>query len=465
EPPSLRRRAGDLPAQLAVRDGPVSGVWLTGAQSRGHRAAAGSRGRRGQRGFQRRRPSRCRPPHAPSGARRRAGAILGRRGGAESDGARRRPQSHAHGALPRCGRRARASRLPRDPRPDAARAPAAGDARLPDGLDDAAARVRRRAGRRPVAAPGDRARAIATGLSARGTAMTHRAPSSRRALSDARAARLMLAPALIALATLAAWPGLWVLWLSLQRRIPVFGIERFVGLSHYVFLATDPRFGNALKVTLLFTFVSVALELLLGVTVALALQGQQRGRRVAVALLLLPWALPSVVTARMFEWLYHPSAGLLNFLLGGQAINWLGEPILALPALIVADVWRTMPFVALLCYARVLTIAPDIYDAARVDGAVATIRDITLPLLRRVLLIALLFRTLDALRAFDLMFVLTGGGPANTTETLTVYAYRSLFQTLQLGFGAAIGVVVFVLVMLVAWAYLRAMAPQDEATA
>jgi multiple sugar transport system permease protein len=203
------------------------------------------------------------------------------------------------------------------------------------------------------------------------------------------------------------------------------------------------------------------------VTVALALQGQQRGRRVAVALLLLPWALPSVVTARMFEWLYHPSAGLLNFLLGGQAINWLGEPILALPALIVADVWRTMPFVALLCYARVLTIAPDIYEAARVDGAgtVGTVRDITLPLLRRVLLIALLFRTLDALRAFDLMFVLTGGGPANMTETLTVYAYRSLFQTLQLGFGAAIGVVVFVLVMLVAWAYLRAMAREEEARA
>ena len=288
-----------------------------------------------------------------------------------------------------------------------------------------------------------------------------------RAREDARAGRIMLAPALIALAVLAAWPGLWVLSLSLHRRIPVFSIDRFVGLSHYAFLAVDPRFWNALKVTLIFTFASVLLELLLGVAVALALQGQQRGRRVAVALLLLPWALPSVVTGRMFEWLYHPSAGLLNFLLGGNAINWLGEPALALPALIAADVWRTMPFVALLCYARVLTIAPDVYEAAHVDGAgaVATVRDITLPLLRRVLLIALLFRTLDALRAFDLMFVLTGGGPANTTETLTVYAYRSLFQTLQLGFGAAIGVVVFVLVMLVAWAYLRAMAHEEEAAA
>jgi multiple sugar transport system permease protein len=285
-----------------------------------------------------------------------------------------------------------------------------------------------------------------------------------RERADARAGRVMLMPALLALGVLAAWPGLWVFWLSLQRRIPVFEIERFTGVSHYAFLATDPRFWNAMQVTLIFTFVSVSAEFLLGLGVALALQRQRRGRRVAVALLLLPWALPSVVTARTFEWLYHPSAGLVNFLLGGEAINWLGEPTLALPALIAADVWRTMPFVALLCYARVLTIPPEIYEAARVDGAgaVATVRDVTLPLLRRVLLIALLFRTLDAVRAFDLMFVLTGGGPANTTETLTLYAYHSLFQTLQLGFGAAIGVIVFALVMLIAWAYLRAMAHEEE---
>jgi multiple sugar transport system permease protein len=283
---------------------------------------------------------------------------------------------------------------------------------------------------------------------------------------DARAGVALLAPALVALAALAAWPGLWVLWLSLQQRVPIFGIDRFVGLAHYAFLAGDPRFWNAAAVTLTFTVVSVTLELVLGVAVALGLQRQQRGRRTAVALLLLPWALPSVVVGRTFEWLYHPSAGLVNFLLGGHAVNWLGEPALALPALIVADVWRTMPFVALLCYARVLTIPVEVYEAARVDGAarLAMTRDITLPLLRRVLLIALLFRTLDALRAFDLMFVLTGGGPANMTETLTVYAYRSLFQTLQLGFGAAVGVVVFALVMLVAGGYLRAIG-RAEATA
>jgi multiple sugar transport system permease protein len=268
-----------------------------------------------------------------------------------------------------------------------------------------------------------------------------------------------VAPAALTLAAVALYPGLWVLWLALQERIPIFGIARFVGVDHFAFLATDPRFWNATRVTLVFTGASVALELALGLAVALALQRQQVGRRLALSLLLLAWALPSVVTAKLFEWLYHPSVGLVNRLLGGMPLNWLGDPGLALAGLIAADVWRTMPFVALLCYARLLTIAPEVYEAARVDGAgrFATLASITLPLLRSILLVALLFRTLDALRAFDLMYVLTGGGPANTTETLTVYAYRSLFQTLQLGFGAAIGVVIFALVMAVAAVYLRAL--------
>lgn len=280
-----------------------------------------------------------------------------------------------------------------------------------------------------------------------------------RQRADRRAGLAFVAPAALTLAALALYPGLWVLWLSLQQRIPIFRIARFVGLDHYAFLASDPRFWNAARVTLVFTVVSVGLELVLGLVVALALQRQRAGRRLALSLLLLAWALPSVVTAKLFEWLYHPSAGLVNVLLGGRSWNWLGDPALALPGLIVADVWRTMPFVALLCYARLLTIPPEVYEAARVDGAgrVATLSSITLPLLRSILLVALLFRTLDALRAFDLMYVLTGGGPANTTETLTVYAYRTLFQTLQLGFGAAIGVVIFALVMLVAAGYLRAL--------
>jgi multiple sugar transport system permease protein len=276
-----------------------------------------------------------------------------------------------------------------------------------------------------------------------------------RRRSDRRTGLLYLTPALVVLAGTTIYPAIWVFWLSLQHRVPIFDIAQFAGLDHYAFFAIDPRFWNALRVTLVFTLASVALELGLGLVAALLLRRQSAGRQVALSLLLLPWALPALVTAKLFEWLYHPTAGLVNVLLGGHRLNWLGDPYLALAGVILADVWRTMPFVALLCYARLLSISPELYEAAQVDGAdtLAAFRRITLPLLKPVLLIALLFRTLDALRAFDIMFVLTGGGPANTTETLTVYAYRSLFQTLQLGLGSAIAVTAFLLVMLVAWGY------------
>jgi multiple sugar transport system permease protein len=283
--------------------------------------------------------------------------------------------------------------------------------------------------------------------------------------SDRRTGLLYLSPALVVLGGTTIYPAIWVFWLSLQHRIPIFGIAQFASLDHYTFLAIDPRFWNALRVTVTFSVVSVALELGLGLLAALLLRSQSTGRQIALSLLLLPWALPAVVTAKLFEWLYHPTAGLVNALLGGHRLNWLGDPHLALAGVIWADVWRTMPFVALLCYARLLSISPDVYEAAQVDGAdgLAAFRRITLPLLRPVLLIALLFRTLDALRAFDIMFVLTGGGPANTTETLTVYAYRSLFQTLQLGLGSAIAVTVFLLVMLVAWGYLTMLRREEAA--
>jgi multiple sugar transport system permease protein len=284
-----------------------------------------------------------------------------------------------------------------------------------------------------------------------------------RQRQERRAAIAFVAPAVVALAALTTGPALWVFWLSLRDRMPVFGIDRFVGLDHYVFFAGDPRFWSALRVTVTFAVTSVALELALGVLVALALHRQRFGRRTALALLLLAWALPGVVTAKVFEWLYQPVAGLVNVVLGAP-FNWLGDPALALPALVVADVWRTMPFVALFCYARLLTIPQAVWEAAAVDGAVgwSRFRRVTLPLLAPVLLVALLFRTLDALRAFDIMFVLTGGGPAGMTETLTVYAYRSLFQTLRLGFGSALGVIVFVIVMAVAAAYLLVLRRQER---
>ncbi len=276
--------------------------------------------------------------------------------------------------------------------------------------------------------------------------------------ADRRLGVVLLAPALVVLATVSGYPVVRVLVLALERRVPIFGIDRVVGVANYRFLAGDADFWNAVRVTVTFAIASVAIEIVLGLAVALAIEAQTRYRPLALGLLLLPWCLPGVVTARTFEWLYHPTAGVVPRLVPGASVNWLGDPALALVALVIADVWRTMPFVALLCYARLRTIPRSVYEAADVDGAgrALTFRAITLPLVLPVLMVAALFRTLDALRVFDLPFVLTGGGPASATETLTVSAYRAFFSMQELGVGAAIACVVFAIVVGTAVAYLVA---------
>jgi multiple sugar transport system permease protein len=165
----------------------------------------------------------------------------------------------------------------------------------------------------------------------------------------------------------------------------------------------------------------------------------------------------------MWGFLYSPDLSPFSRLTG--TVDVLSAD-LVLWAMANVVTWVYVGYNMLIIYSSLLAIPAEVYEAAQLDGAgaVATLTRITLPLLRRILFIALLFRTLDALRSFDLMFVLTGGGPAGTTETLTVYAYRSLFQAVQLGLGSAVGVVVFALVMLVAWVYLRALRSQGLTT-
>lgn len=261
---------------------------------------------------------------------------------------------------------------------------------------------------------------------------------------------LYLAPSLFLLLGVTAYPVVSVLILSLERRLPVFGISEFVGLSNYAFLLEDERFWNALGNTAYFSLVSVTLELGLGLAIAVLLNRTFRGRGVMRAVILVPWAIPTVVSARMWEWIYNPDFGLLNYLLGAR-INWLGDPFWALHAAILMDVWKTTPFAALLLMAGLGVIPVDIYRAAKADGAsgFSVFRRITLPLLLPFVLIVLLFRILDAFRVFDAIYVLTGGGPANTTETLSVYAYKVLFQTLEFGYGSTLAVTVFLCVSVI----------------
>ena len=265
-------------------------------------------------------------------------------------------------------------------------------------------------------------------------------------------------PALVLLSFVTIYPVFYVLYLSLQRRLLIFDISRFIGLGNYLFLLSDERFWNALKNTVYFTTLSVSLELSLGLLIALLLNRPFRFRGGIRAVVLIPWAIPTVVSAKMWEWIYNTDFGILNYLIGSK-INWLGSSFWAMNAAIFMDVWKTTPFVAILLMAGLQGIPQDLYHAAMVDGAGSgfIFRKITLPLLKPVILVVLIFRTLDAFRVFDAVYVLTGGGPANTTETLSIYAYKVLFQTLQFGYGSTLSVVVFLCIGGISIFYIKLM--------
>jgi multiple sugar transport system permease protein len=267
---------------------------------------------------------------------------------------------------------------------------------------------------------------------------------------------LFLSPALLILIVITAYPIAYVLWLSLHRKLLIFDVSQFVGLGNYAFLLGDGRFWNALKNTVYFTALSVSLELILGMSIAILLNRAFKGRGIMRTVILLPWAIPTVVSAKMWAWLYNPDFGLFNYLLGME-INWLGSPLWALHAAIFMDVWKSTPFVAIILMAGLQTIPRELYQAAEIDGASAwtTFKRITLPMLKPMILIVLIFRTLDAFRVFDAIYVLTGGGPADTTETLSVYAYKVLFQTLQFGYGSTIAIMVFFFVGSITIFYVR----------
>jgi multiple sugar transport system permease protein len=267
----------------------------------------------------------------------------------------------------------------------------------------------------------------------------------------------MVAPSVLLLVGVALYPILAAVWLSLHRMIVVFHEFHFIGLANYRFLLTDARFWSALGNTSYFTLVAVVVEFALGLPFALLLNHAFPGRGALRAAVLVPWAIPTVVAARMWAWLFNPEYGLLLRLLPDHDVNWLGTPGYAMHAAILVDVWKTTPFVTLLLLAGLQGIPDDVLRAARVDGASAgrTFWSITLPLLRPVIGVALVFRVLDAFRVFDAVFVLTDGGPANTTETLSIYAYKTLMRSGDFGYGSALSVVTFLCVVLLSAFLLR----------
>jgi ABC-type sugar transport system permease subunit len=261
-----------------------------------------------------------------------------------------------------------------------------------------------------------------------------------------------VAPALFTVVLVGFLPLLWTVWESVHLhdlRMPWLG-QPFLGAANYAEALGTPRFREALGHTFFFTLVSVALELVLGVALALGLNRAFRWRGLVRAAALLPWAIPTVV------------AGLLwRFMFEGErwGLVWFVDPVAAWVPLILADVWKHTPFMAILLLAGLQNIDPSLYEAARIDGASAwrRFRHVTLPLLRPALLVALIFRTLDAFRVFDLVYVMTGGGPGTSTEPISLYAFEALLQDLRFGYGSALSVLVFLVTFGLALLYIRAL--------
>jgi multiple sugar transport system permease protein len=265
-------------------------------------------------------------------------------------------------------------------------------------------------------------------------------------------------PALGVLAAFAFYPVLGSVWLSLHRvvlSLPGIG-EPFVGLANYRELLESGVFWNSLRVTGVFVAASTAIELLLGLGLALCLHASYRGRALVRAAALVPWAIPTVVASQMWRFLLNDRFGPVSWhLLGGAAP--LADPNGALASVIAADVWKTTSFVALVLLAGMQVIPDELYEAAEVDGAgpIRRFFHVTLPLLRPALLAALLFRTIDAFRVFDLVFVMTQGGPADGTNVLQYLGYKRMFAEGLLGSGAAVSTVVFLLTLGISVAYIR----------
>jgi len=277
---------------------------------------------------------------------------------------------------------------------------------------------------------------------------------------ERRLAALLLSPAMVVILLVAAYPIGYAVWLSLTEysvRVP--GLWRFVGFDNYSEAFGSSEFWDAVKTTFLFTVISVTLELAIGLAMALAMHAAFKGRGLLRTVILVPWAVLTVVSAITWKTLFEPNLGLVPTILGkfgiAENVVWLGQSGYALTVMIVADVWKTAPFMALLLLAGLQVIPDDVYDAAKVDGATTwqRFRSITLPLLLPAILVALIFRTLDALRIFDLPFVLTGG--TNGTSTLSLIAQKELTTNNLIGYGSALSVLTFIIVMAVSFIYIK----------
>jgi trehalose/maltose transport system permease protein len=299
------------------------------------------------------------------------------------------------------------------------------------------------------------------------TAGVRPAPKIKSELTQqrVRAARWFLLPMLIALAIVAGWPLLRSIYFSFtDASLSNLEGAQFIGFGNYLRwqvldsgavrwrgLLADPAWWNAVWNTVRFAFTSVAFEAVLGMIVALVLNAEFRGRGLVRAAILIPWAIPTIVSARMWSWMLNDQFGILNDLgmrlgLLSQKVAWTATSETAMTAVLIVDIWKTTPFMALLTLAGLQMIPKDIYEAAEIDGVhpIKQFFKITLPLVRPALMVAIIFRLLDALRIFDLIYVLTPNSAA--TKTMSVLARENLFDFDKFAYGSAMSTLLFLII-------------------
>lgn len=284
----------------------------------------------------------------------------------------------------------------------------------------------------------------------------------RYGLSRRQLAWAFFLPAVLMLVAVLGFPAVRLIWLSMHTiRLdqPWLG-EPYVGLKNYDFVLHNSSFWSTIELSAYFTVGAVAAELVLGLCIALVVNEQFRGRGLMRAAMLVPWAIPAILSAKLWNWLYSPQVGAFNGLLNilhitSGTVDPLGNPIWAMPAVILADVWKNTPFVGLILLAGLQVVPDELYEAARVDGAGVLQRFayITLPLIKGSIIVALLFRTLTAFQTYDLVVGLTDGGPGNDTEILSLHAYRVLFSFLNFGQGSTIAAILALICIVVAAIY------------
>jgi trehalose/maltose transport system permease protein len=301
---------------------------------------------------------------------------------------------------------------------------------------------------------------MSTVITAPGTAAAVPQKASRLTRERIRSAWLFMAPMLIVLALVAGWPLVRTMWFGFtDANLADLEAAAFIGFVNYYYLLTDPDWWNAVRNTLVFTGVSLTLETILGMAIALTLNAHFRGRGLLRAAVLIPWAIPTVVSAQMWNWMYHDVFGVINEalkMLGliTQPIAWTASPDTALIAVIMVDVWKTTPFMALLLLAGLQMLPQECYESARVDGIhpVKVFFKVTLPLLKPALMVAIIFRALDALRIFDLIYVMSGNN--KDTMSMSVYARQQLVDFQDVGYGSAAATLLFLIIALITVIYL-----------